>query len=55
MELNVHSVLDFLEYLYTNSVSYKVMLNYVSSLKKAAMKYHWHLEVLSHRLITEYL
>ena len=33
VELNVHSVLAFLEYLYTNFVSYKVMLNYDSSLK----------------------
>ena len=55
VELNVHSILAFLEYLYNNSVSYKVMLNYVSSLKKAAIKYHWHPEVLSHRLVSEYL
>ena len=46
---------EFWHSLYTNSVSYKVMLNYVSSLKKAATKYHWHPEVLSHRLVSDYL
>ena len=55
VELNIHSILAFLEYLYTNSVSHKVMLNYVSSIKKAAIKYQWHPEVLSHRLVSEYL
>ena len=40
VEQNVHSILAFLEYLFTNSVSYKVMLNYISSVKKAATKYH---------------
>ena len=55
MELNVHSILAFLEYLFTNSVSHKVILNYISSLKKAAVKYHWNSEVLSHRLVSEYL
>ena len=55
VELNVHSILAFLEYLFTNSVSYKVMLNYISSIKKAATKYHWNPEVLSHRLVSEYL
>ena len=55
VELNAHSILAFLEYLYINSVSYKVILNFVSSLKKAATKYHWHPEVLSHRLVSDYL
>ena len=55
VELNVHSVLAFLEYLFINSVSYKVMLNYISSIKKATTKYHWNPEILSHRLISEYL
>ena len=55
VEPSVHSVLAFLEYLYTNSVSHKVMLNYVSSIRKAAVKYKWQPEVLSHRLITDYL
>ena len=55
VELNIHSILAFLEYLYNNSVSHKVILNYVSSIKKAAIKYQWHPEVLSHRLVSEYL
>ena len=55
VELHLHSILAFLEYLHINSLSNKVILNYVSSLKKAALKYSWHPEVLSHRLVTEYL
>ena len=37
---SVHIVLAFLEYLYMNSISYKVITSYVSLLKKAAHKYH---------------
>ena len=55
VELNLHSLLAFLGYLHTNSISHKVMLNYMSSLKKAANKYSWHPEVLSHRMIGYYL
>ena len=55
VELHVHSILAFLEYLHTNSISYKVLLNYISSLKRAALKYNWHPEVLSHRLVLDYI
>ena len=52
---SIHSILAFLEYLYVNSISYKVILNYISSLKKAAIKYSWPSHIFSHRLIQEYL
>ena len=52
---SVHSVLAFLEYLHMNSISYKVILSYDSSLKKAALKYSWSPDVFSHRLVSEYL
>ena len=55
MELHLHSILAFLEYLHINSISYKVMLNYISSLKRAAIKYKWQSQVLSHSLVMEYL
>ena len=52
---SIHSVLAFLEYLYLNFISYKVMLNYMSSLRKASHKYSWSPQVFSHRLILDYL
>ena len=54
-EPSVHSLLAFLEYLHTNSISHKVILNYLSSLKKTSIKYSWNPSPFSHRLITEYL
>ena len=38
-----------------NSISYKVITSYISSLKKAAQKYSWSPDVFSHRLVLEYL
>ena len=55
MELHLHSILAFLEYLHINSISHKLILNYISSLKRAAVKYNWQYQVLSHRLVMEYL
>ena len=55
VELHLHSILAFLEYLHINSISYKIMLNYISSLKRAAIKYKWQSQVLSHSLVMEYL
>ena len=52
---SVHSVLAFLEFLHTNSISYKVIISYVSSLRKATHKYEWSPKVFSHRLVLEYL
>ena len=54
-EPSVHSLLAFLEYLHTNLISHKLILNYLSSLKKASIKYSWNASPFSHRLITEYL
>ena len=47
---SIHSILAFLEFLYLNSISYKVMLNYMSSLRKASQKYSWSPQIFSHRL-----
>ena len=52
---SVHSALAFLEYLHMNALSHKVIVNYVSSLKKASIKYSWSPDVFTHRLILEYL
>ena len=55
VEPSVHSLLAFLEYLHINSFSHKVILNYLSSIKKASIKYSWNSAPFSHRLVTEYL
>ena len=55
VDLSVHSLLAFLEYLYSNHISYKVILNYISSLKSAAKQYRWDLAVFTHHLIQAYV
>ena len=54
LNLSVHSLLAFIEYLHSNSLSYKVILNYLSSLKFAARQYNWDLKIFSHHLILAY-
>ena len=53
--LSVQSLLAFLEYLYSNNISYKVILNYVSSLKTSAKQLHWDQTIFNHHLIQSYL
>ena len=52
---SVHSLLAFMEFLYVNSISHKVILNYVSSIKQAPRRFDWDLTPFSHRLIQSYL
>ena len=40
-DITIHTVVSFLEFLHSNSVSPKVIANYVSSLKTAACRYNW--------------
>ena len=54
LDLSVKSLLAFLEYLHSNSLSSKVILNYLSSLKFAARQYNWDLGIFSHHLILAY-
>ena len=51
----IQTVLSFLEFLYSNAVSPRVIANYVSSLKTAAKKYKWDSEPLHHQLVSAYL
>ena len=55
LDLSVQSLLAFLEYLYSNNLSYKVILNYLSSLKTSAKKYSWNQAIFNHHLINSYL
>ena len=55
VEFTVHSIITFLEYLFTNQISYKVMLNYMSSLKSVAKTYHWDTAPLESPLVGAYL
>ena len=55
LQFTVHPTLSFLEYLYVNNISHKVMLNYLSSLRSLAKRYDWDPAPLSHQLVTSYL
>ena len=55
LQFTIHSVLGFLEYLYVNNISYRVILNYLASLRSMAKHYDWHPAVLSHQLVLSYL
>ena len=52
---SVHSLLAFMEYLYANSLSHKVIHNYISSIKSAAKRFHWPIPPFSHHLVTSFL
>ena len=54
-QLSVHSLLAFMEFLYANSISHELILNYVSSIKQAARHFGWELTPFSHHLIQSYL
>ena len=54
-QFTIQTVLSFLEFLYSNAVSPRVIANYVSSLKTAAKKYKWDSEPLHHQLVSAYL
>ena len=54
-QFTIQTVLSFLEFLYSNSVSPRVISNYVSSLKTAALRYKWDSEPLQHQLLSAYL
>ena len=54
-QFTIQTVLSFLEFLHSNSVSPHVIVNYVSSLKTAAKKYKWDSEPLHHQLVSAYL
>ena len=55
VEFTVHSIITFLEYLFINQISYKVMLNYMSSLKSVARTYPWDISPLDNPLVGAYL
>ena len=52
---SVHSLLAFMEFLHINSISYKVILNYMSSLKTAGRKFGWNLASFDHHLVSSYI
>ena len=52
---SVQSLLAFMEFLYANAISHKVISNYISSIKLAAKHFDWNLAPFSHHLIHAYL
>ena len=52
---STHSLLAFMEFLHVNSLSHKVILSYISSIKHAFMRFHWSLYPFSHQSVLSYL
>ena len=55
LQFTVRSILTFLEYLFTNHISCRLILNYISSLKSVTRTYHWDITPLSNPLVLSYL
>ena len=55
LQFTLHSILAFLEYLYVNRISHRVILNYLASLRSLARRYDWDSTILSHQLVVSYL
>ena len=55
LQFTLHSILAFLEYLYVNRISHRVILNYLASLRSLARRYDWDATILSHQLVVSYL
>ena len=51
----IHSVLAFLQFLYVNNISHRVIQNYVTPLRTLVNRYDWDSTVLSHQLVLSYL
>ena len=54
-DITIQTILSFLEFLHLDSVSPRVIANYVSSLKTVARRYKLDPEPLSHQLVSVYL
>ena len=55
VECNVHNIIAFMEFLYQNSVSPKVISTYISSIHSRAHWYGWSTPSLSHPAVQRYL
>ena len=55
IDISVHALLAFMEYLYHNSLSPPVIQNYISSIKSQASHYKWNIEPFSHHFVWDYL
>ena len=55
MNVSVHCLLAFMEYLHDNSLSPSVIKNYISSLTKQAKRFGWEMEPFSHHLVRDYI
>ena len=55
MECNVHNILTFMEFLYQNSLSPKVLSTYISSIHSRAQWYGWDNSPTSHLAVRRYI
>ena len=54
-EINLHNILTFLEYLYQNSISPKVIQNYLSSIRTMSIEYGMNPAPPSHFSVSKYI
>ena len=54
-DINLHNILTFLQYLHQNSISVKVIKNYLSSISTMASLYNLDHSAISHPLTTRYI
>ena len=55
ISLSVHNILSFLEYLYQNALSPKVIKNYLSSISSVSKNFNLDVSALSHISVAHYL
>ena len=55
IDVSVHSLLAFSEFLHQNALSPSVVKNYISSIIKQAKRFGWHTEPFAHHLVSDYI
>ena len=55
IDVSVHSLLAFLEFLHQNALSPSVIKNYISSINRQAKHFGWPTEPFDHHLISDYI
>ena len=53
--ISVHNILTFVEYLYQNHISPKVISTYLSSIQAKARLYNWDFSAIAHPSISRYI
>ena len=55
IDVSVHSLLAFSEFLHHNALSPSVIKNYISSIRKQTKHYGWHTHPFAHHLVSDHI